>query len=64
MGIINTTNHKYHDYTDSLNKELLGNQIVDQWLRTNGIEFREATIDEQWKGIDRVITSSKTGGHQ
>ena len=56
--------HKYHDYNDSINKELLGNQIVDQWLRTNGIEFREATIDEQWKGIDRVITSSKTGGHQ
>ena len=51
-----------HTYNESISKETIGNRIVDRWLKTNGIDFREATIDEQWKGIDRVITSSKSGG--
>ena len=51
-----------HKFSDALIKENLGNKIIDIWLQQKGILFRNATTLEQWKGIDRVVTSNKHGG--
>mgnify|MGYP001582985356 FL=1 len=45
-----------HRFEDSRAVEARWEGVLDAWLRADGRDVRPATMAEQWKGIDRVVT--------
>jgi len=48
-----------HAFHHSSKVEARWARVLDQWLKKRGNTFRDASDEEQWMGIDRVVLAPK-----